>query len=84
MISLKKPKTILTIILIIFVSSSIICSFVIFGIMKTVSFVVPSEESLIETQLRELDDLRKTIAPLTEAETKKQLEEMDKLREKFM
>ena len=48
---------------------------------KVPSEGIMEEETIVERQLRELEELRKETQPLSEGEIQKQLEELEKLRQ---
>ncbi len=48
---------------------------------KVPSEGIMEEETIIERQLREFEELRKETQPLSEEEIQKQLEELEKLRQ---
>jgi len=72
---------------IIMVASAVFLLIVADASLKKEAFFVPeqpgqsAEETAEERQLRELEALRKAAPPLTEEETQKQLEELEKLRQ---
>lgn len=69
--------------LIVIAAAVIICIGVVYYLSRTKIEEEPEEpekETLIEQQLRELDQLRGEDQPLSEEETQKQLEELEALR----
>ena len=77
---LKKLDKKFLLCLIVIAAAVLICIGVVYYLSRTEIKEEPKEETLIERQLRELDELRENTPPLTEEEIQEQSRKLDQLR----